>query len=215
MKRIVCFGDSNTWGYNAVDGSRFPEDVRWTGLLQTKLGDGYKVIEEGQNGRSIVNVDPWEWGTKAGIDYVIPMIESHLPFDLLIIMLGSNDLKAKFGLPAGEIAGSLQNMLMKIKGHLMYNLHCPELKILIVAPPLLGEDVANGEFGPFVRLPEALQVSRELATWYKPVADQFGCAFLDASAIVSGCDVDSLHLDPEGHRILADAMYEKVKEILK
>ncbi|MCR4705872.1 MAG: acylhydrolase [Lachnospiraceae bacterium] len=215
MKRIVCFGDSNTWGYNAIDGSRFSEDVRWTGLLQSKLGAGYKVIEEGQNGRSIVNADPWEWGTKAGIDYVIPMIESHMPFDLLIIMLGSNDLKAKFGLPAGDIAGSLQNMLLKVKAHLDYHLHCPALKILIVAPPLLGDDIANSGFAPFVRVPEVLQVSRELASYYKAVADQFGCAFLDASAIVRGCDVDSLHLDPEGHKILADALYEKVIEILK
>lgn len=63
-KRIVCFGDSNTWGYDPVSGKRFDEDTRWTGRLQKLLGEDYCVIEEGQNGRTIASPDPWEWGDK-------------------------------------------------------------------------------------------------------------------------------------------------------
>lgn len=110
-RRIVCFGDSNTWGYNPENGMRYSEYVRWTKLLEKKLGGDFRIIEEGQNGRTIANSDPWEWGTKCGIDTILPIIESQMPMEALLIMLGSNDLKSKFNLPAGDIAGSLQTML--------------------------------------------------------------------------------------------------------
>ena len=103
-KRIICFGDSNTWGYNPVTGGRYDENTRWPMRMQQILGDEYQIIEEGQNGRTISCEDPWEWGNKKGMDYVLPMVESHVPFDMLIIMLGSNELKKKFHLPAGGSA---------------------------------------------------------------------------------------------------------------
>ena len=112
-KRIVCFGDSNTWGYNPEDGSRYGEDVRWPKLLGEMLGGDFEVVEEGQNGRTIVSPDPWEWGTKCGADQILPIIESHSPIEVLVIMLGTNDLKLKFNLPTLDIAGSMQNMLKK------------------------------------------------------------------------------------------------------
>ena len=149
-KRIVCFGDSNTWGYDPVTHTRYDESVRWPMVLQALLGDAYQIIEEGQNGRTIANPDPWEWGTKCGMDYVLPMVETHNPFDLLIIMLGSNDLKRKFSLPAADIAGSLQNMLMKVRGYAAYQLGCPDLKILIVSPPALGSELQRSPFAPFL-----------------------------------------------------------------
>lgn len=213
IKRIVCFGDSNTWGYNPETGTRYPSTVRWTGILQQLLGDEYLIVEEGQNGRTIANPDNAEWGTKAGIDYVIPMIESHMPMDMLIIMLGSNDLKAKFNYPAPDIAGCLQNLLVKVKGHLDYHLGCPDLKILIVSPPQIGEKIATSPFAPFVDVNRVIEVSKELPKWYKMVADQFGCAFLDATGLVSGGETDSLHLSKESHEILAKAIYKKITEL--
>lgn len=213
MKRIVCFGDSNTWGYVAGEGRRYPKNVRWTGLLQEMLKSEAEVIEEGQNGRTIASDDPWEWGTKCGLDYCIPMLESHMPLDLLIIMLGSNDMKQKFSLPAPDIAGSMQNMLLKIKSHLDYHLDSKDTRILVISPPLIGEKIATSPFFEFVNGDTILKTSKDLAKWYKLVAEEFGCDYLDGS-IVSGCDVDSLHLDEEGHRVLAEAVYKKVKEIL-
>ena len=133
-KRIVCFGDSNTWGYDPVSGKRFDEDTRWTGRLQKLLGEDYCVIEEGQNGRTIASPDPWEWGTKCGMDYVLPMLESQMPVDVLVIMLGGNDLKRKFHLPAPDVAGSLQNMLLRVRSHLRVYLNSPQTRILVVAP---------------------------------------------------------------------------------
>ncbi len=144
-KRIVCFGDSNTWGYDPVNHTRYDESTRWTMVLQSLLGEEYQLIEEGQNGRTIANPDPWEWGTKCGLDYALPMIETHNPFDLLIIMLGSNDLKKKFSLPAPDIAGSLQNMLMKDQGYATYQLGCPDFEDSDSIPSGVGG--RSGTFG--------------------------------------------------------------------
>ncbi|MCR4688795.1 MAG: acylhydrolase [Saccharofermentans sp.] len=214
MRRIVCFGDSNTWGYNPNTGERFAEDVRWPCVLGSLLGDGYQILEEGQNGRTIANADPWEWGCKSGIDYVLPMVESHSPFDLLIVMLGSNDLKAKFSLPAPDIAGSLQNMLMKTKGFMQYQLRS-NAKILIVSPPHLGEGLETSPFEPFFDCSKAINNSKKLAKWYSLVASQFGCEFIDAATVCKAGNVDSLHLLEDGHRALAEALADKVKLIFQ
>ena len=211
-KRIICFGDSNTWGYNPASGTRYDENTRWPMALQNMLGDEYQIIEEGQNGRTIANPDQWEWGCKCGMDYIIPMVESHKPFDLVIIMLGSNDLKAKFHLPAGDIAGSLQNMLMRTKSFLQYQCGI-QPKILIVSPPYLGENLASSPFAPFFDTDTAVENSKRLAYWYELVAKQFDCEFMDAASICKAGEIDNLHLTEEGHKKLAEGIYSKILEM--
>lgn len=213
-RRIVCFGDSNTWGYNPESGSRYSDDIRWTKLLEKKLGGDYRIIEEGQNGRTIANPDPWEWGTKCGMDQILPILESHMPMEALVIMLGSNDLKSKFGLPAPDIAGSLQNMLKSVRGHLRYYLNNPDLKILIIAPPALGDNFASSPFAEFFDADSVVQKSKDISKWFELVAGQFGCEFLDATSQVTAGDVDSLHLSPEGHAKLAELVYQKINSML-
>lgn len=213
-KRIVCFGDSNTWGYNPASGTRYGDDVRWTKLLEKKLGGEYRVIEEGQNGRTIANPDPWEWGTKCGMDHILPIVESQMPMEALVIMLGSNDLKSKFHLPVPDIAGSLQNMLKSVRGHCKYYLNAPDLKILIVSPPAIGENFMNSPFAEFFDMDEIEAKCKEMPKWFKLVADQFGCDFLDATSEVAGGDIDSLHMSPEGHAKLAELVYQKLQAML-
>lgn len=214
-KRIVCFGDSNTWGYNPENGTRYSDDVRWTKLLEKELGEGYRVIEEGQNGRTIANPDPWEWGTKCGMDQILPIVESHMPMEALVIMLGSNDLKSKFNLPAPDIAGSLQNMLKKVRAHCQYYLNKPDLKILIIAPPALGDDFEKSPFAEFFDSGSVVAKSRELAKWYELVANQFGCEFLDATSKITAGDIDYLHLSRDGHRELSKLVYQKLQTMLE
>lgn len=213
-RRIVCFGDSNTWGYNPESGSRYSDDIRWTKLLEKKLGGDYRIIEEGQNGRTIASPDPWEWGTKCGMDQILPILESHMPMEALVIMLGSNDLKSKFGLPAPDIAGSLQNMLKSVRGHLRYYLNNPDLKILIIAPPALGDNFASSPFAEFFDADSVVQKSKDISKWFELVAGQFGCEFLNATSQVTAGDVDSLHLSPEGHAKLAELVYQKINSML-
>ena len=212
MKKIVCFGDSNTYGYDPSTGGRFDETIRWPKILQNLLGDGYEIFEEGQNGRTIANDDPWEGGTKCGMDYVLPMLETKRP-DLLIIMLGSNDLKKKFNLPAADIAGSLMTMLMNIQGYCDRFINCSGMKILVVSPPALSEPFEESYFATFFDEKDVVARSKELAKWYEMVADQFGCEFLNATASVSAGQVDHLHLDPDGHRKMAELVRDAVTAI--
>ena len=210
--RIVCFGDSNTYGYDPQTGGRYDEKTRWPGVLRDLLGNGYEVIEEGQNGRTIANADPWEGGTKSGIDYVLPMLETKRPH-LLAIMLGSNDLKMKFNLPAADIAGSLMTMLMNIKGYCEHFLHCPDMKILIISPPALSEPFNESYFATFFDGENVVAKSKELAKWYELVAKEFGCEFLNATECVSAGSADHLHLDPDGHDKMAHLVRDAIVRI--
>ena len=105
MKTVLCYGDSNTWGFDPATRTRFPPHVRWTGVLGQRLGDGYQVIEEGLNGRTTRWDDPIE-PDRNGLAYLRPCVESHQPLDLIVIMLGTNDLKRRFDLSASDIAQS-------------------------------------------------------------------------------------------------------------
>ncbi len=210
---ILCFGDSNTYGYDPETAGRYSEEIRWPKVLGMLLGDEYEIFEEGQNGRTIANADPWEGGTKCGMDYVLPMLETKRP-DILIIMLGSNDLKAKFHLPAADIAGSLQNMLMRIKAYNERFLACPQMKILIISPPAISEPFEESRFFSFFG-EDAVRRSKEMADWYKLVAEQYGYDFLNATDIIGGGSVDHLHLDPSGHRKLAQIVKTKIEEMVQ
>ena len=213
-KRIVCFGDSNTWGCEPGTGARYGEDIRWPALMGRLLGEGYLVVEEGQCGRSIAIQDVWEGGTKSGMDYILPMIESHLPLDLLIIMLGTNDIKRRFGLSAREISGSMETMLCRALGLMRMRMDAKETKVLLVSPILLGSDILQSELSGFLYDEFSVEQSRELAYWYKFVADKYGCAFFDAATAAEPGSVDRLHMDESGHRKLAAAMADRVRELL-
>ena len=129
-KRILCFGDSNTWGAVPEEGTRYPDKVRWTGLLQEKLGDGYQIIEEGYCGRTTVFDDEIE-GRLSGIKYFGPCCDSQSPLDLIILMLGTNDLKMRFGVDARTIAFGFQRYLDVLATTPMEG---NKPKILLVAP---------------------------------------------------------------------------------
>jgi len=203
MKSVVCFGDSNTYGYDPITGDRFPETVRWTGLLQGLLGDGFKVIEEGLNGRTTVFEDPNDdW--KKGVDYIKGILCTHRPVDYLVIMLGSNDMKNIFNATPDAIASGLNEIVQKTEKVMdLKQGYIP--KILIVSPPEITTDVLTGPFsGSFNEA--AIDKSRRLAEYYKKVADKHGCMFLDAKLHIKPSKEDGLHLDPEGHKGLAEAI---------
>ena len=211
-KRIVCFGDSLTWGYDPEKRIRFPEESRWPMVLQNLLGEDYRIIEEGQNGRTIATDDPAE-GEKNGLDYIIPCLESHRPFDLLIIMLGSNDCKRKFSYSAMDIAGEMQRFLEKV---LSFNrFRCEDnFKVLLVAPPVISDAIKTSWLGDSFGYENAMMVSEELSDWYKQLADMYCCEFLDASIRVQTSELDGVHLDADNQKKLADVIYQRVLEIL-
>lgn len=206
-KRVLLFGDSNTWGYNGKDGSRFADDIRWSGLLAQKLGSGYTVIEEAQNGRATVWDDPVE-NRMAGLKYLWPCMESQSPFDLIAIMLGTNDTKPYFGMTAVNIArGAARLCDIAMRSPFGRNESAPA--VLLVAPVLIGKRSDDGVFGE-----QAAEKSKQFAREYEIKAKELGCYFMDAAQFASPGADDHLHIGPEGQQPLADAFYNKIKEIL-
>ncbi|MGI6778927.1 MAG: SGNH/GDSL hydrolase family protein [Acetivibrionales bacterium] len=211
MKSILCYGDSNTWGYNARTKERFSPDVRWTGILAKELGTGYRVIEEGLNGRTTVWDDPIE-GYKNGKEYLIPCLESHRPLDLVIIMLGTNDLKKRFSLSAYDIAsgaGVLAEIAMK--SNTGYGGNPP--RVLLISPILVG-DIEKTEFAEMFDNKTSVERSKKFFENYKRIADELGCEFMNAAEFALPSPVDAIHLDPPEHEKLGKAVAAKVKEII-
>ena len=207
-KRILCFGDSNTWGYNGVNKERFEEDIRWTGRLQSLLGEGYTVIEEGHNGRTTVWDDPVE-NRLAGLTYLWPCMESHSPFDLIVIMLGTNDTKTYFSMTAQNIADAAGRLVRIVQSSDFGRGHqAPQ--VLLVSPIL----IANNEVLDYMFGEQAAVKSRGFAEAFRRIADENNCYYMDASLYAKPGDADGLHMDAESHESLAAAMYEKILSIL-
>ncbi len=203
--RILCYGDSLTWGYDPVTYERFDEETRWTGVLGSLAGPGAVIIEEGQNGRTIATDDPTK-GWKNGLNYVIPCVESHKPLDIMIIMLGSNDLKSKFHYTAGDIADEMKLMLESILSYNRFRMG-DRMKILLVAPPRITSGIVNSKFADKFDN-TAAEIAKGLAPAYKALADSYNVMFMDAADYVEVSREDSLHLDREGQRKLGEAIYK-------
>ncbi len=209
MKTILCYGDSNTWGYDAATQGRFPPQTRWPAVLLRELGDGYAVIAEGLNGRTTVWPDPVEGEYKSGKSYLIPCLESHHPVDLVAILLGTNDLKHRFGLSAWDIARSAATLVQIVISSTFGPGGAPPEILLIAPPPTI---VAGGPFAEmFVGADEK---SRDLGRCYRAVAAELGCAFLDAGQVIVSTKLDGIHLDAGEQVKLGRAVAVEARRIL-
>jgi lysophospholipase L1-like esterase len=200
MKSVLCYGDSNTFG--TIPGThydRFPRFDRWPGALQQILGGEHYVIEEGLSGRTTVRDDPFEEG-RNGKTSLLPCLRTHRPLDLVVLMLGTNDLKARFSFTAYDIArGAALLVTMIQQSYLGPGGDSP--RVLLVAPPPLGKLIGLVE--EFEGGPEK---SRRLAEYYRQRAIELGCGFLDAGQVITSSEIDGLHFDAAGHHRLAQAV---------
>jgi len=209
MKNILCFGDSNTFASHPL-GGRHPYDVRWTGRLQALLGAEYRVIEEGLGGRTTVFEDQISPG-RNGRAALPTAIATHNPIDLIVVMLGTNDLKAQYHATMWDL-GRAMEQLMHIIDAYEYAPHYKKPQVLLVSPIEVGEGIEDSPFGCFTR--EAVDKSRLFAKEYAPVAEKYGAHFFDAASVAYPSREDQLHMDAESHRALADALADKIRGIL-
>ena len=201
MKQILCFGDSNTYGYKPDKSGRFPWGVRWTSILAEKFGRDVNVIEEGLCGRTTIFDDVFRVGRK-GSESFPAILESHTPLDLIIIMLGTNDCKTVYGATAGIIGKGVETLLEQVKKY------SPDSDILLISPIYLGENVYKEGFDvEFSK--ESIQVSKNLEAVYEKIALKNNIHFLRAQDFVSCSETDQEHLDAQAHKIFADAVYKK------
>ena len=207
-KRILCYGDSLTFGKIPGPFTRYLPNERWTGVLQELLGYEYEVIEEGLRGRTTDMDDPDSIG-RNGLSYFQSCILSHLPVDLVIILLGANDLKERFNRTAKEIAPAFK----KYKDALLYAckyLEEKEPQILLISPPLVDEANTLPEWG----YRGGGEKSKELGKEYSKVAKEMKADFIDLASIVKPSPLDGIHLDPESNRIVAIHVKEIIIKLL-
>lgn len=207
MKRIVCFGDSNTWGFDPVTEGRFPANQRWTGVLAATLGDGYDVIEEGLNGRTTNVDDPYQ-PHRNGLTYLPPCLESHAPFDLVTIMLGTNDLKTRFNRSASDIAECAGHLADFARRAPFGPDNRPPHVLLIAPPPVtklteLSEMFAGSE-----------EKSAEFRYFYERRAQRYDVHFFDAGSVIRCSDLDGIHFERAEHAKLGRAVAAVVKGLL-
>jgi lysophospholipase L1-like esterase len=208
MRTVLCYGDSNTWGSDPQTRERFGYDVRWPGVLARELGDGFRVIEEGLGGRTTVWDDPIEGTHKNGRTYLRACLESHKPVDLVTIMLGTNDLKKRFAASSSDIAQGAASLADEVlRSGCGPGGGAPA--VLLIAPPPVGKltDMAEMFEG-------AEEKSARFARHYRRFAEQYGCGFMDAGAVIASSDVDGIHLEAEEHRKLGEAVAARVEKAL-
>ena len=192
MKSILCYGDSNTWGCIPLEGpepaGRFPPATRWPGVLRAELGEGYWIVEEGLSGRTTVWDDPLE-PHRNGRKLLLPTLLTHQPLDLVIIMLGTNDLKHRMNASAAEIAagaGMLADIVaaQRLRPRRSCAANASRLPCVHREVDQFDDEFEGGA-----------EKSRQLAGHFAAIAEARSCAFLDAGAVIASSDVDGIHLD--------------------
>jgi lysophospholipase L1-like esterase len=193
---VLCFGDSNTWGFTPGTGERFPENIRWTGILRRRLDPRMYVIEEGLNGRTTRWRDPLLPG-RNGLAYLKPCLLSHQPLDTVILGLGTNDLKLHLRQSPEAIAGSVR--LLRLVA-----IQAGARRVLVLGlPPIGALDRYLELFGADAER-SARSVNELLRSRLNPEC------FVDTESIISGPGSDGIHLDASGHAALAQAIESRV-----
>ena len=208
--RVLCFGDSNTHGRDAKAKAeqgiktRYPINVRWTGQLQKMLGDKFEVIEEGLGSRTTNLDDPTAEG-KNGLTYLLPCLESHAPLDLVVLMLGTNDLKHIFNRTPSDIAQANKQLISVIRRQAGN-----KVKILLISPVTVDETnplAAPNYLG-------GTKKSQELGGELKKIAQEMDCAFLDLALSVKPSHYDGVHIDASDQAIIAKLVHQQISTML-
>ncbi len=210
MKTIMCFGDSNTHGYPSrplqTGATRYPFEQRWTSVAQRLLGAGFHLIPEGLNGRTSVHDDPIEGLHKNGARMLLGLLETHTPLDAVVIMLGTNDLKARFGLGAADIAAGIGTLLQIIQA---FSMGQGAIKVLVVCPPPILEIGAFKEM-----FAGGAKKSNIMAAHYKDIAQMHGARFMDAGQVVVSSTGDGIHFDAPEQEKLGKAIAAELSTML-
>ena len=207
MKTVLCYGDSNTWGYDPATRTRYPPHVRWTGVLATRLGAEYRVVEEGLNGRTTRWDDPIE-PHRNGMTYLRPCVESHRPLELVIVMLGTNDLKRRFDLSASDIAQSAA-VVAETAQRFALTADGRNARVLLVAPPAVATLTEYDQMFAGAR-----EKSRQFSHYYRLAAGWQNVLYFDAGSVIVSSEKDGIHFDADEHRKLGEALADEVLRLV-
>ena len=205
MRTILCFGDSNTWGYDPETGERYPRHVRWPGRLQAALGDEWHVVEEGLPGRTATLDSPLADG-KNGLTYLEPCLDSHAPLDAVLIALGTNDLAERYSLTATDVARAAARLASVVARSDAGAGGEPPLPIL-VCPPRAGDTTWAEDWAG------APAKSALLPERFRAVAEEEGYELIDLSEAAQFSALDGIHLDAAGHAAVARHVEQALRQL--
>lgn len=209
ITRVLCFGDSNTWGRSGSSKDRYLANQRWAGLLQEKLGTEYEILEEGLRSRTTdLDDDDPNFPNRNGKEYLRPCLESQYPTDIVVLWLGTNDLKTKYNRTPGQIAQALSELVEMI---LLVGRTSENTKpgIVLVSPPIVKEEALK----PGSQFEGAGEKSKKLPSLIREIATQHGCSFVDLAEYVEPGDADGVHLELESHPKVAEILFEAITKI--
>lgn len=207
-RTVLLFGDSNTHGTKPMPdlagAGRFDREERWAGRLAKLLPD-WEVITEGHPGRTAVHDDPVEGEHRNGLRVLPALLESHKPIDVVVVMLGTNDLKPRFSVNAGDIAHSLERLVRMIRASDCGPNDAAPQVLLVAPPPILEVGCLAGMFEG------GAAKSQRLAAEVEAAAKRVGVPFLDAGQVVKVSPVDGIHYDAEANPALAEAFAAAIR----
>lgn len=203
LKKILCFGDSNTYGYIPNNGARYDKNTRWTGVLSLLSHGKFEIIEDGCNNRTAFAANP---AGKIFTGYeILPELLTD-DFEAVALAIGINDTQFLYNLSSIEIASGVEKLINIVK------VKSPQAKILLVAPSILTDDVLNGNFAClFDRT--SIEKSRQLPLLYKKIAEKQNVEFLDLNSVAKTSSLDGLHYAPEQHLKIAQAIFTILSEL--
>ena len=204
MKKILCYGDSNTFGYNSTDGSRFDEQTRWTALLQNNLGSGYEIIEEGMCDRTgfIDNDKGFLYSAQRHFPKFIAKTND---IDILVLWIGSNDLQFKYDISVHQINNGLEKLILDANRKVE--------KIILIPNVMLDENILEGNF-KYQFDSTSISKSKKAVKIYRKLSQIYGLDLFDVNEFVKPSQEDGLHYDKEGHKIISEKLSDYIRKNL-
>lgn len=197
MKKVLCFGDSNTFGYIPKSGKRYDENTRWSGILKKSLKDKFEIIEQGENNRTCFKDNPA--GTKyIGFKYLPFVLDNS--FDIVILSIGINDTQIQYNCSSKDYYKGFDKIIALIREI------APKAKIILMAPSKLSNDIFKGHFCTMFDK-KSIEQSKELSDIYENICLKNGCYFIDLNKITPVSELDGLHYSIESHKKIADFLF--------
>lgn len=211
MKTILCYGDSITWGSDAATGGRHAFEDRWPNVLQKALGASVHVVADGLRGRTTGFDEHLASCDRNGVRILPTSLYTHAPLDLVIVMLGSNDMKPAIAGTAVAATQGMRRLVEIVRLNATRDGTAEPPAVLIVAPPPLS-DTANPEYAAMFA--GGVEQSKMLASFYSDLADAEGCGFFDAGSAAKTTPVDGVHLDAANTRAIGKGIEPVVRMML-
>lgn len=201
MKNILCYGDSNTFGYNPKDNSRYDENTRWTAVLQKNSGDEYNVINEGMPNRTgfVDNPEGFLFSSQKHFPETLLKTDS---IYCLILAIGTNDLMFQYNITFDTVEKGLNNLIKTAKEKTK--------NIIIIPPTILKNSILNSFFGSLFDETSIVK-SKEIGKIFKQISDKNNCRYFDINEITEPSDFDGLHYDEKSHKLIGDKLTELIK----